>query len=128
LIPRDEKEPAMRAKTILITALALGALVACTPKQAEEPAPATTETPAADETVAKPVAQPETQPAEMDDDLCKASEYQSLIGANVAAVTLPADLFHRIYKEGDAVTKDYRQDRLNIVTDENGVIIEVKCG
>jgi hypothetical protein len=114
----------MNAKTILISALALGTLVACTPKKADETAPAAPETTAEDEAVAKP----DEQPHEQGEDLCNAAGNQSLIGANVAAVTLPADLVHRIYKEGDAVTMDYRPDRLNIVTDDNGVIIEVKCG
>jgi hypothetical protein len=118
----------MKAKSILISTLALGALVGCTSKNATDETSASTETPAEDEAAAKPDAQPEAQPPVKEDDLCKAAENQSLIGANVASATFPADLFHRIYKEGDAITMDYRPDRLNIITNADGVIIEVKCG
>ncbi len=61
-------------------------------------------------------------------DACGASGYQTLVGVNVAAVTLPADLKHRIIRPGDVVTQDYRAGRLNIRTDENGQIVSVSCG
>ncbi|ETW11159.1 lipoprotein [Roseivivax marinus] len=61
-------------------------------------------------------------------DACGASGYRSLIGRPLAAVTLPADLDARTYAEGDPVTMDYRATRLNIVTDDDGTIIEVRCG
>lgn len=61
-------------------------------------------------------------------DACGASNYQSLLGTNIAAITLPADLNHRIIGPDDAVTLDHVPSRLNILTDENGVVIEVSCG
>ena len=61
-------------------------------------------------------------------DQCGASGYQSLLGSNIAAITLPADLNHRIIGPNTAVTKDYVLTRLNIYTDENGVVTKVNCG
>ncbi len=61
-------------------------------------------------------------------DECGAGDYQSLVGSSIAAVTLPADLNHRVIGPDDAYTMDYRPDRLNIYTDEDGIITEVKCG
>lgn len=118
----------MTLKTYLFAALAVSALAACTPKKpAEEAAPAA-EAPAADSATA-PEAPAADAPATMaDEDACKASEYQSLVGTNAAAVTLPADLPHRILGPNDVATMDYRPDRLNIMTDEAGVVTEVKCG
>lgn len=71
---------------------------------------------------------PAPRPEAPGPDACGASGYQSLIGRPLAAVTLPADLDARTYAEGDPVTMDYRATRLNIVTDDDGTIIEVRCG
>jgi hypothetical protein len=118
----------MTVRNLLMGLLASGAIVACTPKAADAPAEAAL--PVEDAAAEAPAdeAQPAAAPEANGEDLCKAAEYASLIGANAAAVTLPADLPHRIYKLGDPVTMDYRPDRLNIVTDADGVITEVKCG
>ena len=59
---------------------------------------------------------------------CGADAYQSLVGANLAAVTLPADLGARIIEPGMAVTMDYRPDRMNIEVEESGWIMAVYCG
>lgn len=59
---------------------------------------------------------------------CSPAAWTSLVGTPVAAVTLPAGLEHRIYRRGDMVTADYIEDRLNIVTDARGTIVEVSCG
>lgn len=59
---------------------------------------------------------------------CPAPGYQSLIGKPLAAVTLPADLDLRIIQPGDAVTRDFRPERLNVVVDAKGVIARVYCG
>lgn len=120
----------MTLRTILTGMLACAALVACAPKQSAEEKPA--DAPAVD--AGAPAEEPQTdipvQPPteEAVADECGAAGYQALIGTNAAAVTLPLELVHRIYQEGDPVTMDYRPDRLNIVTDADGVIIEVKCG
>jgi hypothetical protein len=117
----------MTFEKFLLASLTACALAACAPPAketaGETPSPQESDAGAVDAQDGPPVTTPDPVPGD-----CDAAAYQSLIGTNVAAVTLPADLVHRIYKEGDAVTMDYRPDRLNIVTDENGVIIEVKCG
>ena len=59
---------------------------------------------------------------------CSPLAWQSLLGTNAAAVTLPGGLTHRIYQRGDMVTADYNENRLNIVTDTAGRIVEVSCG
>jgi hypothetical protein len=62
------------------------------------------------------------------DDACGADDYAGLVGANIAAVTLPADLNARILGPDDAATMDFIPDRLNILTDEDGVILSLDCG
>ncbi len=60
---------------------------------------------------------------------CAAEQYQVLIGQRVSEIhteSLPSP--RRVYAHGDAVTMDYRPDRLNIVTDESGIVISVRCG
>ena len=61
-------------------------------------------------------------------DACSAADYQSLTGARLAAVTLPADLNIRIIGPGQVVTTDYDAERLNIDVDVVGNIIRVYCG
>ena len=61
-------------------------------------------------------------------DACGATGYASLVGTNIAAVTLPAGLNMRIIGPGDVVTMDLRLDRLNFETDAAGVITRVYCG
>jgi hypothetical protein len=120
----------LTTERLLIGALAIGALVACAPKQPAAAEPGVVEDQAGTGEVSSPAAGPVTapEPASADEDACGASQYQSLIGTNAAAVTLPADLPHRILGPNDAATMDYSPGRLNIMTDDNGVIIEVKCG
>lgn len=66
--------------------------------------------------------------AETNEDRCGAADYQAFVGSSVAAVSLPAELNHRIIGPNDAVTMDFNPERLNIYTDEDGVVTEVKCG
>lgn len=61
-------------------------------------------------------------------DACGAAGYQSLTGALLAAVTLPADLDARIIQPDSAMTLEYRAERLNIRVDDAGRIIAVTCG
>ena len=61
-------------------------------------------------------------------DPCNADARSGLIGTNIAAVTLPAALDHRIVKPDSAVTLDHRPERLNIHVDEDGVIQRLDCG
>lgn len=62
------------------------------------------------------------------DENCGAENYQALVGTNIAAITLSADLYHRIIGPDTIVTKDYRIDRINFYTDENGIITQIACG
>ena len=61
-------------------------------------------------------------------DACGASGYQSLIGSQLAAVTLPAGLATRIIEPGQVVTTDYDAERLNVDLDAAGRITGVHCG
>ncbi|PRY93346.1 peptidase inhibitor I78 family protein [Hasllibacter halocynthiae] len=66
--------------------------------------------------------------AEPDADACGASRYQAAVGTPLAALSLPADLDDRIIRPGDAVTQDYRVERINFQLDENDVVVRVTCG
>jgi len=60
---------------------------------------------------------------------CPAEAYQVLLGQQrreLAVESLPRP--HRIYGHLDMVTMDYRAERMNIVSDSDGVIIRVFCG
>ncbi|WP_157937723.1 I78 family peptidase inhibitor [Oceaniglobus roseus] len=72
---------------------------------------------------------PTGQPPAAEGGSCGASGYESLVGTNIAAVTLPdrgRDM--RLIRPGDAVTMDFRETRLNIEIDDAGVIQRVYCG
>lgn len=69
------------------------------------------------------VANPQTQwPLTCDDS------FQSLVGTNIGAVTLPAGLPHRIISPGMPYTEDFNPDRLNVFVDDKGWIARVTCG
>jgi hypothetical protein len=60
---------------------------------------------------------------------CPAAAYQVLVGQPIGEIhtdSLPSP--RRIYGRGDMITMDYRADRLNIVTGNDGRVVEVKCG
>lgn len=107
-------------RALLISALAFGALAACgqttTTTVTEEPV---AETPA-------PVATPATAEEATAQDTCGASGYASMIGTNIAAVTLPTTV--RVIAPDTVVTMDFRADRVNIRTDAGGIITAVDCG
>ncbi len=103
----------IRASLFALSLLA----VACAP--AETPPP---EQPPAEET-----AMPQTREEATAQDTCGASQYRSMIGANIAAVQLPADANIRIVQPDTIVTEDFRPDRLNIIADANGVITALEC-
>ena len=69
-----------------------------------------------------------TEPATDPQDVCGASGYQSLVGANIAVVSLPADLNDRVIRPGDAVTMDFNPERINFRLDDTGRIIAIDCG
>ena len=63
-----------------------------------------------------------------EDAACGADEYQSLLGSNIAAVTLPAESNIRTIGPDEAVTMDFLPSRLNIAYDDSGTITRVYCG
>lgn len=68
----------------------------------------------------------ETPP--VDDDLCKAQPLQGLVGqpqSVLATMLLPAG--SRVIGPNDAVTMDFRPDRLNVEIGADGRISKVGC-
>lgn len=60
---------------------------------------------------------------------CPAQHFQMLVGqlrGEVDTSTLPVP--YRMYGRDDAVTMDYRPDRMNVVVGENGRVERVVCG
>ena len=62
------------------------------------------------------------------DDPCGAADYAGLVGANVAAVTLPANLNHRVIYPDTAVTMDFVPERLNVEVTADGTVVRLRCG
>ncbi|MBY6002626.1 hypothetical protein KUV62_01825 [Salipiger bermudensis] len=62
------------------------------------------------------------------EDTCGMAAYSDLVGTNVAAVTLPADAQIRVLKQGQPMTLEFLAERLNIETDDDGVILRLFCG
>lgn len=63
-----------------------------------------------------------------EEDACGAVQYRSLVGANIAAVSLPAALDDRVIGPDTAVTMDFVPTRLNIEIDGDGEILRLYCG
>lgn len=107
-------------KCTLTALLALSFAAACTPT---EPA-----NEAAEPVAAAPPSEPAPPPAE-DPDACKASTYASLIGKPLSDTGVPpASPDVRHIRPGDAVTEDYRLERLNIYVTADDIIEKVNCG
>lgn len=62
------------------------------------------------------------------EDSCGAAAYQSQIGHAVGDLELTPGAKLRIVGPGQAMTMDYRADRMNIETDSAGQILRVFCG
>ena len=63
------------------------------------------------------------------EDACTAANLQHLVGAPATAadaISAPSDM--RIIRPGQAVTMDFRADRLNIELDEDDQISRIFCG
>lgn len=110
-----------------ITIIGLGLLLsACTTLTSEDPVQ--DETANTDPEFTSGPFFEETDPADTQID-CAADEYSRLIGQSIEEIhtdSLPRP--RRIYSERDMVTLDYRPERLNIVTDVDGIVVNVKCG
>ncbi|GAA4217722.1 hypothetical protein GCM10022253_16940 [Sphingomonas endophytica] len=64
---------------------------------------------------------------------CDANAVQSLVGRMAAEVTAEAQKRSgartvRSYRSGDAVTMDFRPDRLNVERDAAGKVVKFSCG
>jgi hypothetical protein len=64
---------------------------------------------------------------------CDADAARSLVGRSADASVNEAKRLSgarttRRYRSGDAVTMDFRADRLDIETDANGTIVKLSCG
>ncbi len=62
------------------------------------------------------------------DTVCAVREYETFIGDNIAAVTLPTDLTHRVIAPNMLVPQDYVPERLNFIVNKDGVITRIHCG
>lgn len=92
-------------RRVLIAAAGCGVLAACQP--AAEPPPALPDMTAQ----------------------CGAERLQSLIGQPEAALkTRDRKGPVRVLRPGMAATMDFRHDRLNVLLDKSGTIIELTCG
>lgn len=67
------------------------------------------------------------------EDSCGASKLGRFVGAEAGRViseiaSIIGDRTIRTIRPGDAVTQDYRIDRLNVELDEQGRIARLRCG
>ena len=70
-----------------------------------------------------------TQPPVFDEDACNASQLQDYVNAHIDSMSVAnySDSY-RVIRPGDAVTMDYRPDRLNVYLDDADVIERIACG
>lgn len=64
-------------------------------------------------------------------DTSSCGGHGDLVGKTVGSFDLnaiKAERAVRVLKPGDAATMDYSEQRLNIITDNAGLILEVRCG
>lgn len=110
-IPSTPRRLALAAATALLSSLA-----ACTAPPAAEP-------------ISPPLADPETGAGS-----CNADAVKSWVGKTAnedvvrQAVAAAGAKGVRVIEPGQAVTMDFRADRLNIEVDAQGVITTVRCG
>lgn len=72
------------------------------------------------------VSQPPLEPAPLDD--CGASGYQGLIGQpHEVLASMKFAIGTRVIGPDDAVTADYRPDRLNVEYGKTGLIEKISC-
>lgn len=118
--------------SLACSALAVLMLAACQPA-----------TPAADEAAATPAPEAATVGTEPTEAVpapdeagatCNAEAVQALIGQEATAPVVEqavkdsGSATSRVLKPGDAATMDFRPDRLDIATDDKGLIQSLRCG
>ena len=131
----ETARPPVPRAALLVAALALG-LAACSgPDSAPATLPAPADAPADVNADAVPApVDAIAGDAEEPQLTCNADAVQSLVGqeaseAVVARATADSGSASvRVLGPGDAATMDFREDRLNILTDDAGVIEQLSCG
>ncbi len=117
-------------RVLLMTGIAL-TLAGCTQPESQVPAPSQTPVPAATAQPAPPSEGTEPKPAA---DECGAGKLGSYLGQPATGDTLAKvrqTIGHdriRTINPGDAVTMDFRPDRLNIEVGDDGRIKRLRCG
>ncbi|MEZ0471851.1 I78 family peptidase inhibitor [Luteimonas salinilitoris] len=112
--------------SLLLVVLSVS-LAACAPTSTGAPDDTAAETPPA-------AAEPAPGAPEAADQACNADAVQSLVGQQAddslveQARTDAGAEIARVLKPGQAVTMEYRADRLNIDVDESGTITALRCG
>ena len=125
MIHSDRRSTLSTALFSASLALLLGA---CSPQSTESASPAADPAPVADSAPEPTVDAADAQ------HLCNADPVQGLIGQEatedvIAQATADSGSASvRVLKPGQPATMDYRQDRLNIMTDDAGVIEQLNCG
>ena len=81
----------------------------------------------------KPVSPVAATPTAGGDARCDVSAATALVGRSADASLAEAQRLSgartvRRYATGDALTMDYRADRLNVETDAGGTIVKLSCG
>ena len=80
-----------------------------------------------------PPAEPQTPPAPPPGK-CDAAPVQAYVGSHAAGPVVEKIVAEsgsrnaRVIKPGMAVTMDYREDRVNVRTDDEGRIVSIGCG
>lgn len=59
---------------------------------------------------------------------CSPTAYRALVGQNIGAVSLPAELPQRVITPGNDMQPPRDPRRLNIFVDEKGWILRTACG
>lgn len=117
-----------RAGLLLASALIVSACSVFTPSGEEGETPPAAETPAGDVEADKTVT-PEWDAIDRVEETCGMDMLKPHLGRNILDV--PPEIVPdtaRILKPDSHVTMDYVPTRLNILTDEDGRVIGLKCG
>jgi len=132
-----------RLQPLLLAGLATLALAGCSRPDSQAPAPVESLVPLPSEQPAPPtptpkpappVASTRPAPATPANDDCGAGKLKTYLGqlpTTDVVDKIRAAVAHeriRTIKPGDAVTMDYRSDRLNIEIGEDGRIKQLRCG
>lgn len=77
---------------------------------------------------AAPEVVPVTQQAVGAARVCAPGDWAGLVGKPLAQARIPANITHRVIREGQLVTAEYQENRLNLLIDRADLVVEVSCG